>query len=115
MAEGKSVVLRRGEREIDFARPPRVAEAALPYLSAFYALADQRHIDGMGAVGAIRYEAVTHWLDENSISDRVERDRYRFYLTEADREYLAVVNESRERDQRRREAEMKRASKVGGR
>lgn len=68
---------------------------------------EQRHIDGMGAIGAIRYEAVTQWLDQQGIDDSLERDRYRFFVAACDREYMAVIREEREREQKRTEAKLK--------
>lgn len=43
---------------------------------------------GMGGVGAMRYEAVTGWLDENGVSDPVSRARFRSLLQAMDEAYL---------------------------
>lgn len=96
---------------LHFDSPPPVCDAAAPFLSAFNELMGQRHIDGMGAVGEIRYEAMTAWLDENGVSDPMERDRYRHYVRSCDRSYLEMVAARREREQKKAESAMKKVGK----
>lgn len=91
--------------------PPDIMPAARPYLSAFFELTGQRHIDGMGAIGEIRREAVTDWLDENAVEDRSERERFRSLIGVCDRAYIGYAHERREREQRKAERAAKR---VGG-
>jgi len=77
---------------------PEIADQALVYWNAFQRLSGQRELGGMGAVGALRLEAVSHWLDESGIMDPVERERFRFYLEELDGEYLSLLSDRHKAD-----------------
>ncbi len=90
---------------------PEIASASLPYWDAFQRLSGQRELGGMGAVGAIRLEAITHWLNEQGIVDSVERERYRYYLEQMDGEYLSLRLEQMEKQQ----AEIQRTTRVRSR
>jgi len=76
----------------DFVEPCSIGTC---YWEAFHELTDQRDL-GFGGIGAIRIDAISLWLDENSIFDPVERDRYFFHLRELDREYRTLVSKQQE-------------------
>lgn len=102
LRDGKPINPREsGGFTLYFGSPPRLGPEASRYMAAFDQLMGQRHIDGMGAVGEIRREAVTDWLDENEITDSFERERFRQYLLLCDRAYLSIVSAQREREHKK--------------
>lgn len=102
LAKGETVdPLESGGYTLYLDQPVALCPAAAPYMAAFQQLMGQRHIDGMGAVGEIRREAVTDWLDENEITDAFERERYRNYLMLCDRAYLSIASAQREREHKK--------------
>lgn len=112
LREGKPIKTKEsGGFTLAYDSPPQVCEAAAPFLSAFNQLMGQRHVDGMGAVGEIRYEAVTDWLNENQVKDHFERERYRHYVNACDRAYLSMVAEKREREHKKMEAQAKKVKR----
>lgn len=68
-----------------------VIDVALPYWQAWHALCGQRPVGGMGAVGEIRRESVTDWLNEEQIFASAERALYRSILGKLDRLYLDEI------------------------
>ena len=88
----------RGEAVGVLERQPQIFDSALQYWNAFQRVSGQRDLGGMGSVGALRIEAVSHWLDENGITDLVERERFRYYIEELDSEYLSLLSNRQKRE-----------------